>query len=345
MDHIQGSEQVIVINAIDVDGDVLTYTIGSGVDSNQFNIDSFSGVLSFNTAPYLNNPTDSDANNIYEVAVSVSDNNAGVDTISLFISIVPLDSTITPKEFLFGTASGETVFTVTNPDTSSVTLPAAALEGPQATLFSIVADGCNGTTLAQNEHCIIRVGYPASTDTSLSAYLKVNNTTAFLHNYESTGEEAARRLSPVIDDLNIDEMMNTDTTYHLTWSIVGYGDDYTAHVAFFDCSGTAAGTCGENYGSTQRFDQGLNLRPTLVEPAGWTYHGEEARRYHYAFDFTPQAADFNSGDTPIVIRFYYADSKDIAAGLGSISLIIPGNLSENYYDTSGRKIQKIIHKP
>ena len=67
-------------------------------------------------------------------------------------------------------------------------------------------------------------------------------------------------------------------------------------------------------------------------------------KYHYSFDFTPHDIDFQSGDTPIVIRFYYVDSKDIVAGQGSISLIIPGNLSENYYDTSGRKIQKIIHK-
>ncbi len=253
--------------------------------------------------------------------------------------------TITPKELLFGTTGGQKVFIVTNPDAAIVRLQDAVMEGPQAASFNIVTDNCNGVTLAQNQSCTITIGYPASADTSLSAYLNINKVTAFLHNYESTHEEAVRRLPPVIDDININESMNTGTTYPLTWSIVGYGDDYTAYVAFFDCSGTAEGTCGESYGSDQRFDQGLSLRPVLVEPSGWTYQGEEAKRYHYTFDFTPQVADFTSGDTPIVIRFYYKSGADGFTGDSSVSLIIPGNLSESYYDTSGRKIQKIIHKP
>ena len=269
-------------------------------------------------------------------------NTATIDNIS--VVEIP-DYTITPKEFLFGTTSGEKVFTVTNPEASSVTLPAATLEGSKASSFSIVTDNCDGTTLAQNENCSITVGYPASTDSSISAYLNIANVTAFLHNYETIEEEAERRLPPVIDDLNISEVMDTGTDYNLTWSIVGYGDDYTAYVAFFDCNNTDDGSCGESYGSEQRFDQGLNLTPYLTENAGWTYQGEEAKRYHYNYHFTPQAGEFGSGDTPIVIRFYYVDSKDLAVGQGSISLMIPGNLSENYYDTSGRKIQKIIRKP
>lgn len=253
--------------------------------------------------------------------------------------------TITPKEFLFGTESGEKLFTVINPDASNITLAAAILQGPQATLFNIVTDNCDGVPLAQNENCTITVGYPASTDTSLSAYLNIGNVTAFLHNHESTGEEASRRLPPVIDDININETMTVGTEYTLTWSVIGYDDDYITHIALFDCSSAAEGTCGASYSSDQRFDQGLNLRPNLTEPAGWSYNGEEAKRYHYSFSFTAQDTQFASGDTPIVIRFYYVGGKDSFAGDGSISLIIPGNLSENYYDTAGRKIQKIIHKP
>jgi len=257
--------------------------------------------------------------------------------------------TVTPIEFLFGTTSEEKIFTVTNLHDNNVTLPAALIEGPQAALFSILTDDCDGTTLEKNEECNITVGYPDSTtDTSLSAYLNINKVTAFLHNYESKREEAERRLSPVIDDINISEEMNTTRDYPLSWSIVGYGDNYTAYVAFFNCDGIVEGTtCGENYGDTERFHQGLNLTPDGSEPAGWTYQGEEAKRYYYSFDFnlTDHAGSFNSGNTPIVIRFYYKESKDSAAGQGSISLIIPGNLSEIYYDTSGRKIQKTITKP
>ena len=46
--------------------------------------------------------------------------------------------------------------------------------------------------------------------------------------------------------------------------------------------------------------------------------------------------------TDIVIRFYIVSDNDENARKPSISLIIPGNLSDEYYDTSGRKIQKHI---
>ena len=91
--------------------------------------------------------------------------------------------------------------------------------------------------MAQNESCNITVAYPSSTDTSLSAYLNIGNVKAFLYNYESTASEAVRRLPPVIDDININETMNVGTDYNLTWSIVGYDDDYTAHAIFFNCEG------------------------------------------------------------------------------------------------------------
>lgn len=260
------------------------------------------------------------------------------------ISVVEIpDYTITPKEFLFGSESGEVDFNITNTG-AEIDLGTVTMQTSQAEFFTI-GEACNGKSLATNESCIFTVSYFPPTDRSISAYLNIDNVTAFLHNYESIAEEAARRLPPVIDDINISEVMDTGTDYNLTWSIVGYGDDYTTYIAFFDCNNTTEGSCGESYGSTQRFDQGLNLTPSLTENAGWTYQGEEAKRYHYNYHFTALADEFGSGDTPIVIRFYYVDSKDLASGQGSISLIIPGNLSENYYDTSGRKIQKIIHKP
>ncbi len=268
---------------------------------------------------------------------------AEIDNISV-VEIPPY--IITPKEFLFGTVGGEKVFTITSQFGKRIPhLPYVELQGAQGGLFTIKNDSCSNQRLEPGAECSFTVEYPASTDSSISAYLNIANVTAFLHNHESTKEEAERRLPPVIDDLNISEVMDTGTDYNLTWSIIGYGDDYTTHVAFFDCNNTAEGSCGESYGSTQRFDQGLNLTPFLTEDTDWKYRGEKAKRYHYNYHFTAQTDEFGSGDTPIVIRFYYVDSKDIASGKGSISLVIPGNLSENYYDTSGRKIQKIIHKP
>ncbi len=43
-----------------------------------------------------------------------------------------------------------------------------------------------------------------------------------------------------------------------------------------------------------------------------------------------------------MIRFYSKDRADADAGKGSLSLLIPGNLSVTYYDREGRRLQKLI---
>ena len=294
----------------------------------------------------LSNIDEYNLGTLASIADSDGDGTNDGDEVSAGGDPLTANYTLSPSEFLFGTTSGQKVFRIVNPDSSSVTMPVATLEGAHADQFTILSDACSGMTLAQNEGCDITVAYPASIDTSLSAYLNVNNVTAFMHNYEAIDEEAARRLPPVIDNIEILENMSVGTDYNLTWSIVGYEDDYTAYIALFNCNESAvAGTCGESYGSVERIDEGLSLRPTLTEPAGWSYEGKVATKFHYSYTFTPQDVDFTSGDTPIVIRFYYASGSDVTAGDSSISLIIPGNLSAEYYDTSGRKIQKIVTKP
>ena len=47
-------------------------------------------------------------------------------------------------------------------------------------------------------------------------------------------------------------------------------------------------------------------------------------------------------DTDIVIRFYSKDTADGDAGRGSLSLLVPGNLSLHYYDQEGRRLLKKI---
>ena len=89
MQHLEGSEQAIDINATDADGDLLTYSVSGGVDSGQFSIiDNFTGVVYYNAAPYVSSPTDSDGDNMYELEVTAEDEFAGLDTIKLYISVV-----------------------------------------------------------------------------------------------------------------------------------------------------------------------------------------------------------------------------------------------------------------
>jgi hypothetical protein len=184
------------------------------------------------------------------------------------------------------------------------------------------------------------VAYPASSNESRSAFLQITdvNLTAFVHNYEGVREEAVRRLPAVIGDIDYNPYMQTGDAETIEWSFVGYDDhNYTSHIAFFDCTGVAAGECAKSYSSSMDFTKGLHLQPNNITTTPWSYKGLEMKQYDYSFDFTPDHA------MPLVMRFYYQSGLDIDLGLRSISTIIPGGFlfgvePYDYYDTSGRKI-------
>ncbi len=78
---------VTTVTATDPDGDVISYAIAGGNDSNLFTIDSTTGELSFNNAPNFESPADADGDNTYEVEVSAIDGSGSVDTQALNISV------------------------------------------------------------------------------------------------------------------------------------------------------------------------------------------------------------------------------------------------------------------
>ena len=67
----ENQTSAFTISASDPDGDSLTYSL-SGTDSALLSVSS-SGVVTFNTAPDYENPSDSNADNVYEVTATVSD--------------------------------------------------------------------------------------------------------------------------------------------------------------------------------------------------------------------------------------------------------------------------------
>ena len=67
----ENQTSAFTISATDPDGDSLTYSL-SGSDSALLSVTS-SGVVTFNTAPDYENPSDSNADNVYEVTATVSD--------------------------------------------------------------------------------------------------------------------------------------------------------------------------------------------------------------------------------------------------------------------------------
>ena len=66
------ASSIYTAQATDADGDVLTYSI-AGSDSKQFTIDATSGVLAFNSAPDYEQPTDSGADNTYDLTITATD--------------------------------------------------------------------------------------------------------------------------------------------------------------------------------------------------------------------------------------------------------------------------------
>ncbi|MEM7070014.1 MAG: DUF4347 domain-containing protein, partial [Pseudomonadota bacterium] len=75
----ENQTSVTTVTASDQDGDVPTFAITGGADQGLFSIDAASGVLTFNTAPNFETPTDADLDGVYEVAVTASDGNGGSD--------------------------------------------------------------------------------------------------------------------------------------------------------------------------------------------------------------------------------------------------------------------------
>ena len=63
---------VTTVEAIDPDGDAVSYAITGGADQERFQIGPTSGVLSFTTAPDFENPADADGDNQYVVIVTAT---------------------------------------------------------------------------------------------------------------------------------------------------------------------------------------------------------------------------------------------------------------------------------
>lgn len=74
------------LSATDVDGTTFVYSL-SGADSDLFSIDPTTGMLRFVTAPDYEMPGDADADNVYEVTVSVADDQGAVDSAAIAITV------------------------------------------------------------------------------------------------------------------------------------------------------------------------------------------------------------------------------------------------------------------
>ena len=89
----ENTTAVMTVTATDADlpAQTLSYSITGGADAAQFTIDASTGALSFLAAPDYENPTDADANNVYDVTVQVSDGAGGTDTQAIGVTVTPVN--------------------------------------------------------------------------------------------------------------------------------------------------------------------------------------------------------------------------------------------------------------
>lgn len=265
---------------------------------------------------------------------------------------------ITPYAYLFGNVeigalTPAKTFTLSNPGSRLLSITTVGLAGHAVGEFSITNDACSHQSLAPNASCEVAVGFQPISSGSKSALLQFNTDdpdnavlSVFLHNHESSQEESSRRLPPVLNSLEIRdsggalvETMRPNTQYTIEWSILGYHSDYLSAVAMFDCSAVTDNSCGANFTDATRFLSSGGVSPAATVDGSWSHAGERSKVQTFTYTFT--TPNYSSA-TPIVIRFYRLNQKDLAAGNGGLSLIIPGNHASQYYDTTGRRVMNQI---
>jgi len=91
-----GNTDVTTVIATDQDHDMLSYSMSGGSDQSLFTINPVTGKLSFVAAPDYFKPLDSDGNNTYLVAVTVSDGKGGTDVQHLTVTVSNSGDTTAP---------------------------------------------------------------------------------------------------------------------------------------------------------------------------------------------------------------------------------------------------------
>ncbi len=86
---------VTTVTATDADGDTPTFSINGGADAALFDIDANSGELIFNNAPDYENPGDANNDNVYEVTVQANDDQSGIDTQNISVTVTDVANTLT----------------------------------------------------------------------------------------------------------------------------------------------------------------------------------------------------------------------------------------------------------
>ena len=139
-DVFENVAAVATIAAADADGDDLTFSLTTTTDSSYFTIDPTSGALSFNQAPDFETPQDSNADNTYELELSVAD---GTNTISQAISVRVADVDEAPS---FASASAS----VSVNENNAAAIYQAQATDPEGASLAYSASGADAALFTVN---------------------------------------------------------------------------------------------------------------------------------------------------------------------------------------------------
>ena len=147
----ENTTAVTTVTVNDPDGGTPVFTLISGADQSKFAINSSSGVLTFQSAPDFENPTDADADNVYEVVVLVSDGNGGTDTQAISVTVTDAndapvavnDSYIAVEGIPFTAELGlnDLLLNDTDADGDAFTVNTTPVSGPANGSLVLNADG------------------------------------------------------------------------------------------------------------------------------------------------------------------------------------------------------------
>ena len=135
----EGSSSVVTVLATDADaGDSKNFSL-SGPDAATFDVNPVTGAITFKNAADFENPLDENADNVYELVVTVTDAAGNSDSQTIQVTVMPVndnDPVLTAGDVTV--AEGTTIVqTVTASDADAGDSQTFSINGVDAALFII----------------------------------------------------------------------------------------------------------------------------------------------------------------------------------------------------------------
>lgn len=143
---VENATDVVVATVLDPDqDDTLTFAIAGGADAALFMIDPISGQLRFKSAPNFEAPSDTGANNIYDVTIQVSDGSLK-DTQALAVQVTNLNE----APVIRSNGGGQNAALVISENVSAATTIKAQDPDARAKLIYTIAGGADAALFQIN---------------------------------------------------------------------------------------------------------------------------------------------------------------------------------------------------